>query len=111
VPARPSHIETRPAGKARPDSAKATTAWLFNLRRDRIDNDILPTQAVGMKAVFVRRDPWAEVHATRPEAAAADRTIGTLADLPAVLEEWRSDPTRAKRPLQENKARADAGRG
>lgn len=66
---------------------------------DRIDNDILPTRAVGMRAVFVRRGPWAEVHATRPEAAAADRTIGTLADLPAVLEEWRSDPTRAKRPL------------
>lgn len=57
---------------------------------DRVDNDIRPAQAAGMRAVFVRRGPWGEVHAARRESVVADATIATLAELPAVLEHWRS---------------------
>lgn len=59
---------------------------------DRIDNDIVPAKAAGMRAVFVRRGPWGEVLANRPDASAADATIASLADLPRVLEQWRAGP-------------------
>lgn len=52
---------------------------------DRVDNDVLPAKAAGMVAVFVRRGPWGYVHATWPEAAAADLRIETLAELPGAL--------------------------
>jgi HAD superfamily hydrolase (TIGR01549 family) len=56
---------------------------------DRVDNDILPAQAAGMRAVFVRRGLWGMAHAARPDSARADATIATLAELPGVLERWR----------------------
>jgi HAD superfamily hydrolase (TIGR01549 family) len=52
---------------------------------DRVDNDVLPAKAAGMTAVFLRRGPWGYVHASWPEAAAADLRIDSLADLPAAL--------------------------
>lgn len=52
---------------------------------DRVDNDVLPAKAAGMTAVFVRRGPWGYVHATWPEAAAADLRVESLAELPAAL--------------------------
>ena len=57
---------------------------------DRVDNDVLPAKEVGMVAVFLRRGPWAAVHARWPEAAAADLTIDSLDQLPAGLRRLRS---------------------
>lgn len=52
---------------------------------DRVDNDVLPAKAVGMTAVFLRRGPWGYVHATWPDAAAADVRVESLAELPEAL--------------------------
>ena len=52
---------------------------------DRVDNDVVPAKAAGMTAVFLRRGPWGYVHATWPEAAAADLRVESLAELPAAL--------------------------
>src|SRR5205814_1464886 len=35
---------------------------------DRVDNDVVPAATAGMVAVFLRRGPWALLHAHRPEA-------------------------------------------
>jgi HAD superfamily hydrolase (TIGR01549 family) len=37
---------------------------------DRIDNDVLPAAAAGMRAVWVRRGPWGVIPADAPAAAA-----------------------------------------
>jgi HAD superfamily hydrolase (TIGR01662 family) len=52
---------------------------------DRIDNDVRPAAAAGMRAIFIRRGPWALLQARDgppPEAAA---TIDSLLELPEVL--------------------------
>ena len=67
---------------------------------DRIDNDVLPAQAAGMLAVHLRRGPWGVVHATWPEAAAADVRLEALADLPAALSRLAPAPDVAPLPRQ-----------
>jgi FMN phosphatase YigB (HAD superfamily) len=52
---------------------------------DRLDNDVLPTLAAGMKAVFVRRGPWGWMHAERPEIERAHLRLESLLDLPDAL--------------------------
>lgn len=52
---------------------------------DRLDNDVLPAAAAGMKAILVVRGPWGVLHAQRPEAAQAHAVIHDLSDLPAVI--------------------------
>jgi FMN phosphatase YigB (HAD superfamily) len=52
---------------------------------DRLDNDVLPTLAAGMTAVFLRRGPWGWMHAERPEIARAHIRIDSLTALPAAL--------------------------
>jgi HAD superfamily hydrolase (TIGR01549 family) len=50
---------------------------------DRLDNDVRPAAAAGMRAIFLRRGPWAWVQGGReavPEAAA------TIDDLTAIVE-------------------------
>jgi HAD superfamily hydrolase (TIGR01662 family) len=52
---------------------------------DRVDNDVRPAAAAGMRAIFIRRGPWAFIQASDgppPEAAA---TIDSLLELPDVL--------------------------
>ncbi|WP_428535443.1 HAD family hydrolase [Rhodopila sp.] len=49
---------------------------------DRLDNDVLPSLAAGMVAVFLRRGPWGWLHAERPEIDRADIRIDSLLDLP-----------------------------
>jgi HAD superfamily hydrolase (TIGR01509 family) len=53
---------------------------------DRLDNDVLPAIATGMKGVFIRRGPWGVIHATWPEAARADLRLDTLEKLPEALQ-------------------------
>src|SRR2546427_638627 len=52
---------------------------------DRVDNDIVPAATAGMVAVFLRRGPWALLHAHRPEASIARLRIESLAELPEAL--------------------------
>lgn len=53
---------------------------------DRLDNDVLPAQAIGMHAVFIRRGPWGFIHATWPEMGEVRHRIRTLQELPALIE-------------------------
>lgn len=53
---------------------------------DRLDNDILPAQAIGMRAVFIRRGPWGYIHARSNGIERAGYRIETLAELPNVLD-------------------------
>jgi FMN phosphatase YigB (HAD superfamily) len=48
---------------------------------DRLDNDVLPSLAAGMKAVFLRRGPWGWMHAEKPEIAQAHLQLDTLQGL------------------------------
>ncbi|NUR87585.1 MAG: HAD family hydrolase [Nonomuraea sp.] len=50
---------------------------------DRVDNDVLPAAAAGMRTALIRRGPWGFLHAVRPEAARADVVVD---DLHGVLE-------------------------
>jgi HAD superfamily hydrolase (TIGR01549 family) len=52
---------------------------------DRLDNDVLPVVALGMKSVFIRRGPWGYIHANRPEISQAHVRLETLTDLSAAL--------------------------
>lgn len=58
---------------------------------DRLDNDVLPARAAGMRTVLIRRGPWGHVHATRPEAALADCRIDSLDGLTRALERRTSN--------------------
>ncbi|MET7328043.1 HAD family hydrolase [Nonomuraea sp. NPDC005650] len=49
---------------------------------DRLDNDVLPAAAAGMRTALLRRGPWGYLHAERPQAASADAIVD---DLHAVL--------------------------
>jgi FMN phosphatase YigB (HAD superfamily) len=44
---------------------------------DRLDNDVVPASAVGMRTAFIRRGPWGALHAR----SAADLRIETLDEL------------------------------
>jgi FMN phosphatase YigB (HAD superfamily) len=52
---------------------------------DRLDNDVRPSRAIGMTAVFVRRGPWAWIQAGRSRPPEADLVVDSLAELPAAL--------------------------
>ena len=53
---------------------------------DRLDNDLRPAKAAGMRTVFLRRGPWGYIFEQDPDmAAAADWRITSLAELPAVV--------------------------
>src|SRR5690606_12263281 len=46
---------------------------------DRLDNDVLPAAAAGMRTALLRRGPWGYLHAARPEAReAADVIVDDL---------------------------------
>lgn len=52
---------------------------------DRLDNDVLPARAVGMRTAFVRRGPWGHIHALKDEAALADLRVDSLQELATLL--------------------------
>jgi HAD superfamily hydrolase (TIGR01662 family) len=52
---------------------------------DRVDNDVVPSATAGMVSVFVRRGPWAILHAHRPDASVARVRVDSLAELPDAL--------------------------
>ena len=53
---------------------------------DRIDNDVLPAAAAGMRAVWLRRGPWGLVQRPDPEAPPA-LTVSTLDELVQRIDE------------------------
>jgi FMN phosphatase YigB (HAD superfamily) len=52
---------------------------------DRVDNDVAPAHAAGMVAVFLRRGPWAWIHAPHEDPPGADLVVNSLAELPIRL--------------------------
>jgi HAD superfamily hydrolase (TIGR01662 family) len=53
---------------------------------DRIDNDLMPAKAAGMRTAFIRRGPWGYILENHPDmATAADWRVATLAQLPGLL--------------------------
>jgi HAD superfamily hydrolase (TIGR01549 family) len=53
---------------------------------DRIDNDLKPAKAAGMRTAFIRRGPWGHIWENHPDMAqAADWRMTTLAELPALV--------------------------
>ncbi|MFI6816339.1 HAD family hydrolase [Nonomuraea sp. NPDC050328] len=54
---------------------------------DRLDNDVRPARAAGMRTALLRRGPWGFLHAERPEAAEADLVLDGLAGLPGLARE------------------------
>jgi HAD superfamily hydrolase (TIGR01662 family) len=53
---------------------------------DRLDNDILPAQQMGMHAVFVRRGPWAHLQASWPGIADVPNRIDNLTGIFRILD-------------------------
>ena len=53
---------------------------------DRLDNDLKPARAAGMKTAFIRRGPWGYILERHPDMpAAADWQMTTLAELPGIV--------------------------
>ena len=52
---------------------------------DRVDNDVIPSRAAGMTAVFLRRGPWGWMHEERPEIEQAHLRLHTLEGLAKIL--------------------------
>jgi FMN phosphatase YigB (HAD superfamily) len=59
---------------------------------DRLDNDVLPARAAGMRTALVRRGPWGHLHSLQDAAALADVRVDSLSDLSALMcTEWGPD--------------------
>ena len=53
---------------------------------DRLDNDLKPAKAAGMRTAFIRRGPWGYILENHPDMKdAADWRITSLAELPGLL--------------------------
>jgi HAD superfamily hydrolase (TIGR01662 family) len=53
---------------------------------DRIDNDLKPAKAAGMRTAFIRRGPWGYIWENHPDMPiAADWRIGSLTELPGIV--------------------------
>jgi len=53
---------------------------------DRLDNDLKPAKAAGMRTAFIRRGPWGYIWERHPEMPKwADWQMATLAELPGLV--------------------------
>jgi HAD superfamily hydrolase (TIGR01662 family) len=53
---------------------------------DRVDNDMKPAKAAGLRTIYLRRGPWGFIWAGHPDlAATADWQIASLAELPPLI--------------------------
>lgn len=57
---------------------------------DRVDNDILPAMAFGMRTCWLRRGPWGQLQ-DLPDHAQPELVLEGLGELPLLLAEWRGD--------------------
>jgi HAD superfamily hydrolase (TIGR01549 family) len=53
---------------------------------DRVDNDVMPSRAAGLRAVWIRRGPWGAIQSL-PDPAAADLVVSSLDELVARIGE------------------------
>jgi HAD superfamily hydrolase (TIGR01549 family) len=53
---------------------------------DRVDNDVLPAMAAGMRAVWIRRGPWGMIQSLPPDAAPA-LVVDSLTELTERIDE------------------------
>jgi FMN phosphatase YigB (HAD superfamily) len=59
---------------------------------DRVDNDVEPAAAAGMRAVWLRRGPWGVIQAP-PGAGVASLVVHSLAELAERIDEaWDEEP-------------------
>jgi FMN phosphatase YigB (HAD superfamily) len=52
---------------------------------DRVDNDVRPAAAAGLRAIFLRRGPWGWIDGGRERPPEAALVVESLAELPAAL--------------------------
>ncbi len=53
---------------------------------DRLDNDLKPARAAGMRTAFIRRGPWGYIWENHPHMpSAADFRVASLIELPALV--------------------------
>ena len=58
---------------------------------DRLDNDLKPAKAAGMRTAFIRRGPWGYIWEHHPDlAAAADWRMTSLTELPDLVARFNS---------------------
>lgn len=57
---------------------------------DRVDTDVLPAMAFGMRSCWLRRGPWGQLQ-DMPDDAVPDLVLEGLGELPLLLAEWRGD--------------------
>lgn len=62
------------------DAAGAAPAEILYVG-DRVDNDVLPARAAGMRTALVRRGMLGYLHADRPDAKQADIVVDSLTEL------------------------------
>ncbi len=55
---------------------------------DRVDNDVLPALAAGMRVCWVRRGPWGQLQ-DLPDGVEVDLALEGLGELPELLAAWR----------------------
>ncbi|TME32108.1 MAG: HAD family hydrolase [Chloroflexi bacterium] len=48
---------------------------------DRVDNDVLPSAACGMRAIWIRRGPWGVIQELPEEARADTMVVATLSEM------------------------------
>ncbi|MFG2821694.1 HAD family hydrolase [Kitasatospora sp. NPDC048365] len=58
---------------------------------DRLDNDILPAAAAGMRTALIRRGPWGWIQQHDPAAAEATFRIDSLAELPDLIAKFNAE--------------------
>jgi len=56
---------------------------------DRVDNDVLPAQAFGMRTCWLTRGPWGRLQDLPDDADDPDLVLEGLAELPELLTTWR----------------------
>jgi FMN phosphatase YigB (HAD superfamily) len=53
---------------------------------DRVDNDMKPARAAGLRTIYLRRGPWGFIWARHPDlAASADWQVTSLAAIPLLI--------------------------
>jgi HAD superfamily hydrolase (TIGR01549 family) len=58
---------------------------------DRLDNDLRPAKAAGLRTAFIRRGPWGYIVENHPDIArTADWRLTTLTELPRLVVQFRS---------------------
>ena len=57
---------------------------------DRVDNDVVPAAAFGMRTCWLRRGPWGHLQ-DLPDGLEPDLVLEGLGELPLLLSQWRDD--------------------